>query len=101
MTEQPNAPAPVSYHARPIDKLASAHAPFLYFEEAPTFGHVNGVIQITLEATSLQGTGEGAVSAERVIVAHLRMNIPAASALKGAIEGALLLAQPPQSASRN
>ena len=31
-----------------------------------------------------------ALSVDRVIVAHLRMNIPAALALKAAIEGALL-----------
>jgi hypothetical protein len=100
MTQQTNTPTPVSYHARPIDKFASAHAPFLYFEEAPTFGHTGGVIQITLEAASLHGTHE-AVAFERVIVAHLRMNIPAALALKAAIDGALLLAQPSQSTSKN
>jgi hypothetical protein len=31
---------------------------------------------------------------DRVIVAHLRMNVPAALSLKAAIEGALLLAAP-------
>ena len=39
------------------------------------------------------------VSTDRVIVAHLRMNIPAALALKAAIEGALLLATPAAGAS--
>lgn len=101
MPEQTNAPAPVPYHARPINKLASAHAPFLYFEEAATFGVANGVLQITLEAASIHGADGATVVNERIIVAHLRMNVPAARALKAAIESALLLANAPQSSARN
>jgi hypothetical protein len=80
-----------------ISGLASAHAPFLYFENAPTFGHLNGVIRVTLEAGRDLPSPEtgGRVVADRVIVAHLRMNIPAARSLKAALEGALLLAAPP------
>ncbi|HWN52402.1 MAG TPA: hypothetical protein VNO18_21720, partial [Xanthobacteraceae bacterium] len=33
-----------------ISAIGSAHAPFLYFENASAFGHLNGVIQITLVA---------------------------------------------------
>jgi hypothetical protein len=41
------------------------------------------------------------VKIDRVIVAHLRMNIPAARSLKASLEGALLLATPSESGARN
>jgi hypothetical protein len=79
-----------------ISAIASAHAPFLYFENASAFGHLNGIIRITLEASrDLPAPGQpGLAVADRVIVAHLRMNVPAAQSLKAAIDGALLLAIP-------
>jgi hypothetical protein len=80
-----------------VNISGSAHAPFVYFEEAATFGHVNGIIQVTLEAVRLY-PDPPAVKRERVVVAHLRMNIPAAKALQRAIEGALLLAAPADTA---
>lgn len=84
-----------------ISAIGSAHAPFLYFENAPAFGTLNGIIQITLEAQRIFPTGTGAPAMDRVIVAHLRMNVPAANSLKAAIEGALLLASPPPTAAKN
>jgi hypothetical protein len=68
--------------------------PFLYFEDATAFSHLNGMVRITLEAARIVPTGGGNATFDRVIVAHLRMNVPAARALKAAIEGALLLAAP-------
>jgi hypothetical protein len=82
-----------------VSATASAHAPFLYFETAPIFGYQNGVIRITLEATRDMPGPAGEVTSDRAIVAHLRMNIPAALSLKSAIEGALLLAMPSPTAS--
>jgi hypothetical protein len=77
-----------------ISAIASAHAPFIYFESAPIFAFTNGVIRITLEASrDLPGPG-GEVTTDRALVAHLRMNVPAALSLKAALEGALLLARP-------
>jgi hypothetical protein len=75
-----------------ISALASAHAPFLYFEQASAIGHLNGMIRVTLEASRDVPMPFGGVANDRVIVAHLRMNIPAAHSLKAALEGALLLA---------
>jgi hypothetical protein len=41
----------------------------------------------------------GAPIRDRVVVAHLRMSVPAALSLKVAIEAALLLAQPTEPSS--
>ena len=85
-----------------VSAIASAHAPFLYFDSAPTFGHVNGIIRVTLEATRDMPTNtEQRVGSDRVVVAHLRMTIPAAQSLKAAIEGALLLANPSPTETKN
>jgi len=83
-----------------VSALASAHAPFLYFDGAPNFGWNAGVINVTLEAARFHSTLDG-VFADRVSVAHLRMNIPAAVALRDALNGALLLAQPSKSEAKN
>ncbi len=104
MTDKPDTPppTPASGPARSVlSDSASANAPFLYFEDASAIGHLQGVIRITLEASRLLSTAENHLEIERVIVAHLRMNIPAAIALKKAIEAALLLATPPQSETKN
>lgn len=84
-----------------ISGIGSAHAPFLYFEGAPAFGTVSGIVQITLEAQRIFPTATGAPGIDRVIVAHLRMNIPAALSLRAAIDGALLLAAPSTSDAKN
>jgi len=102
MTEKPDRPTPIRSNLPPISDIASAHAPFLYFEDAPTFGHMNGIIQVTLEALRMYSDAPGKnVKTDRVLIAHLRMNIPAARALRAAIDGALLLAKPPESDAKN
>jgi hypothetical protein len=97
MSENTNVPPPVETIPsveRGISAIASAHAPFLYFENAPAFAHLNGIIRVTLEAArDIPLTAEN-VTYDRVIVAHLRMNIPAARSLMAALQGALLLATP-------
>jgi hypothetical protein len=97
VAEKPDVKPPVEIIPsveRGISALASAHAPFLYFEGAPAFGHLNGIIRVTLEASRDIPMPPDSVGTDRVIVAHLRMNIPAALSLKAALEGALLLAAP-------
>jgi hypothetical protein len=85
-----------------VSALASAHAPFLYFEDAIAFNHLNGIIRLTLTASrDVPEPGSQGAGTDLVIVAHLRMNVPAALSLKAALEGALLLAQPAQSETRN
>src|SRR5262249_51000581 len=93
MPENPNVQAPVE-----ISAVDSAHAPLLYFDPVRVVGHNHGVIRITLEALrDLPATGNRP-RADTVIVAHLRMNVPAAQTLKAAIDTALLLAAPPAAA---
>jgi hypothetical protein len=107
MSEKASVPTPVE--AIPsvnggVSAIASAHAPFLYFEGAPTFGHLNGIIRVTLEATRDLPTGQhpsATVGTDRVLVAHLRGNIQAFLALRAAIDGALLLANPAPTRTQN
>ena len=75
--------------------FASANAPFIYIDGVPCCGHVNGIIQITLDAVRLQ-PGPSNPLADRVIVGHLRMNVPAARGLLTALQSAILLAERPR-----
>jgi hypothetical protein len=78
-----------------LSGLASAHAPFIYFDSCPNYGFNGGVANLSLEAIRFTAspTGQG-VLADRVTVAHLRMSFDAVRALKAAIEGIELLAAP-------
>jgi hypothetical protein len=96
VTDDPNVSPPVEAipsRADEISALASAHAPFLYFDIAPTFGHNQGIVNITLEALRFMTVGQSPTR-DRIVVAHLRMSVPAAMTLKAALEGALLMAAP-------
>jgi hypothetical protein len=66
-------------------------APFVFFEGAPNFGFLNGVVNVTL-ATTKHLIKDGVAVSDIVAVAHLRCNIPAALELRGALDSALLLA---------
>ncbi len=100
-TEKPVAAAPAQEQAL-ISASGSASAPFVYFEQASAFGHLHGVVRVTLEAMRIypSPTGQG-VLADRVVTAHLRMSVQAAQSLRAALDGALLLAAPAESLARN
>jgi hypothetical protein len=83
-----------------ISAIGSAQAPFLYFENASAFGIMNDIVQITLESQRIF-PADGRVAADRVVVAHLRMNIQAALSLRAALDGALLLANPGPTPAKN
>ncbi len=90
MADNPNpravkAPVPIS---------DTSHAPFIYFENAPTFGITNGVVNITLSANRNCAGPDGRIVNQQIVVAYLRGNIPAAISLRHAINSALLLAAP-------
>jgi len=70
-------------------------APIIYFEGAPNFGNNNGIINITLAAARHMLDGDE-VTFDAVAVAFLRCNIPAALALRDALEKALLIGAPIQ-----
>ena len=69
-------------HRGEISALASANAPFLYFDGAPNFGLHNGIVNITLEAIRFSAVDHEIVP-DRVIVAHLRLGLVAAQAPGG------------------
>ena len=51
----------------------TAHAPFVFFEMAPAFGHTNGVVNVTLSANRSVVGPDGIIN-EQVVVAYLRGN---------------------------
>ena len=78
----------------PVSISDTSHAPFIYFENAPAFGFMSGVVNITLSANRTYAGPEGAVVNEQIVVAYLRGNISPALNLRKAIDKALLLAAP-------
>src|SRR5271166_4784171 len=78
-----------------ISAIASANAPFFYFEEAPFFGLLNGIGKITLAASRQVAVGaSGSVLSDRVIVGYIVGNMPAIRSLRSALDGILLMAEP-------
>ena len=100
MPDETNPTAPVITENIPatggqISAIASANAPFIFFDAAHFFGLLNGVGQITLEANRLAAVGpDGRIVIDRVVVAHLRSSLPALRRLRAAIDGILLMAEP-------
>lgn len=79
-----------------VSGLASANAPFVFFDEVGSRGYYNGIAHIGLEAVRFMGV-DGKCRTDRAVVAHLRMNMHALAALKAAIAEIELLAQPTSS----
>ena len=90
MTDNPDPPA----EKVPVPISDTSHAPFIYFENAPAFGFMNGVVNITLSANRTYAGPDGAIVNEQIVVAYLRGNVRAALSLRHAIDNALLLAAP-------
>lgn len=70
-------------------------APFLYFDAASTYGHLNGVLQMELTAHSLNPGSAGMVVVQHVVTAHLRCSVAAAINLRDALNQAIEMAQKP------
>jgi hypothetical protein len=70
-----------------VSAIGSASAPFIFVDEFPVSGFYNGIAHITCEAMRFHSLGPPptGVEIDRVTVAHLRMNLSALLALKGAI----------------
>jgi hypothetical protein len=66
-------------------------APYIFFEGAPTFGFVNGIVNVTL-AASRHLMKDGAPVSDFIVLAHLRCTAFAALDLRNALDNALLLA---------
>ncbi len=81
MPEKPDVKPPVEFIPSGLDQIsaiASAHAPFLYFDRVPTYGANHSMLNITLEADRNMVDAAGAPARDKVVVAHLRMSVPAA-----------------------
>lgn len=85
-----------------ISALASAGAPFLFFERASFYGLSHGLVgQVTLVAERQIGIGaEGGVARDLVIVAHLRAAVPVLRSLARAVAGLLTMAGSPEGEPR-
>jgi hypothetical protein len=84
-----------------ISAIASANAPFTYFENVHFFGVLNGVGKVVLTASRQMAPGGGGVLTDHIVVAHLVGNIPAIRILRAALDGILLMIQEPPNNSSN
>jgi hypothetical protein len=79
----------------PVIPVSDApNAPFIFYEWAPAFGFMNGVVNITLAANRVWVGKDGVAQNEQTVVAHLRGNVQAALSLRDSLDKALLLAAP-------
>jgi hypothetical protein len=74
--------------------LSQIPMPVIYFDNAPSLSAVNGIIGVTLVVTGNVPAPDGKVAMCASVVAHLKCSIPAAIALRSALDSALLLAAP-------
>lgn len=89
MAPNPKSPAPARLIRDPTA------GPVVYFDQAPAYGHLNGVIEVTLTSRLLLPTADNKVSTEIIAAGHLRGSYAAMSALRDAIDGALKMAAEP------
>jgi hypothetical protein len=98
MSDKPEVPPNVEIIpsvAGGISGIASAKAPFIYFESAPFFALFNGIGKVAIEASrQIANAPNQGVLFDRVLVAHLVGNIHAIKSLRAALDGILLLAEP-------
>jgi hypothetical protein len=102
LTDEPAPTQPVTENmpasAGQISALASANAPFIFFDSASFYGWSQGnIAQLTLDATRLMAAGpDGRVAIDRVVVCHLRCGLPALLGLRAAIDAIIAMAQQPK-----
>jgi hypothetical protein len=89
MTDSPSSQLPAGY------KTVST-SPFIYFDFAPTYGTLGGMVQIELAARALTPTEAGGVMLETIEVARLRCNPIAAKFLRDALDASLKMLENPQ-----
>jgi hypothetical protein len=77
-----------------IIPLSQIPLPIIYFEHVPSLSHMNGIIGVTLAVGANVPMGGDKVAPCASVAAFLKCNIPAAIALRAALDSALLLAQP-------
>lgn len=88
MADRKNDPAPA-------DRFTDRdRAPLVFFDQSPTGAYSSGIVSLTLSADVFATSGEGAVSTEHAIVAHLKTSVQGARSLRAMLDKALLLAEP-------
>jgi hypothetical protein len=84
--------APLPQTAPTIKNAAAA--PMIFFDSAPTYGILAGVVEILLTARYLLPKASGqAVHIDFTTTAHLRCSIEAARNLRNALDGAIAMAE--------
>lgn len=83
--------------AKPIAPLVknAAAAPVVFFDNAPAYGAMNGIIEAELTTRALTPRTDGSVAVEQVSVGHLRCSIQAAASLREALDRAIEMASAP------
>lgn len=79
---------------RPLLKNVAA-APILYFDNVPTLGVNNNIVELELSARVVTPTADSKTTIEGLCVAHLRCSLEAALSLRTAIEKAFKIARVP------
>ena len=77
------------------------HAPFIFIDEAPSFGNPGGHINITVAAYRHVPDGNGAIKSDLVVTAHLRWTIAGAMALRDSLDKAILMGAKPEGEKPN
>jgi hypothetical protein len=80
--------------ALPVLKNAGA-APIVFFDGAPMFGVLNGIIEVEVAAQILTVKAGGQVVGDWTCCAHLRCSPAAAQSLRAALDQALALINTP------
>jgi len=78
-----------------ISGIASANAPFIYFENVPFHGTIPGIGKLTLTTQRNICGRKGRVQADNVIVAHLAGNLLAIKALRDSCDAILAMNEKP------
>lgn len=74
--------------------LDDNQGPIIFFELAPSFGHIAGIIDVCLATTRAKPGVDGSVTREATVVANLRCSAIGARELRDALNGALLMLEP-------
>jgi hypothetical protein len=89
MTDNPDKPEQIQPAKLTITD--TGNAPYIFFEGAPNFGFVNGIVNVTL-AAGRHLVKDGVPTTDIVAVGYLRCNATAAAELRAALDSALLIA---------
>jgi hypothetical protein len=103
MVDEPVAPPVVEdvpSHAGAISAIASAAAPFIYFDGVPNYGFRDGIATMTLEALR-HSSVNGQILTDRIVVGHVRISLRALHSLKMAIQAIELMISPPPEGEKN